>query len=458
MSDLAIHTDAITANAPNLDAALDVLVRLIRSRLGGSAFAPDGAVALPFFDDGSVFGTFIRERRPPFDAYIAIILALTPHLRPGLLEAELCGALKREGDFPEVGGTRDDTSRAVLATGETLAFLLAGDDLAARFQVQHLLEPDNWLACEGLVRLEPAREGAPHLSGRLIIGRDWVARFTTGSLTAPAFGAEFPARRIATALNWDDLVLPAALQAQIAEIGDWLRHGADFLRDWGMAGRVKPGYRALFHGLPGTGKTMTAMLIGKTTGREVYRVDLSAVVSKFIGETEKNLAQLFDRAERRDWVLFFDEADALFGKRTQVKDAHDRYANQEVSYLLQRVEEFDGLVILASNFRANMDDAFLRRFNAILRFPLPPEAERRLIWQRMLPLRQGHEELPDLLARFELSGGSIVNVLQRAGMAAQARGDRAMTLEDALRSIAVEMEKEGRVYRNLLADASPSRH
>jgi SpoVK/Ycf46/Vps4 family AAA+-type ATPase len=282
-------------------------------------------------------------------------------------------------------------------------------------------------------------------------GRDWIARFTTGALAAPAFGADFPARRIATGLDWDDLVLSEALRAQIGEIETWMRHGAAFRQGWGMEGRLKPGYRALFHGPPGTGKTLTATLIGKATGREVYRVDLSSVVSKYIGETEKNLAQLFDRAERRDWVLFFDEADALFGKRTQVKDAHDRYANQEVSYLLQRVEDFDGLVILASNFRANMDDAFLRRFNAIIRFPMPPEAERRLIWARSLPARPGHEGLPDLLARFELSGGNIVNVVQHAGVAAEARGAAAISLRDAVRGIAVELEKEGRVFKNLCA-------
>lgn len=439
-------------NAPNLTAALDVLVRLIRARLTDAPFAEEGEIRLAYFDDGSPFGGFIRDREPPFDAYVALVLALAPHLRPGLLEAEFRAALAREGDFPEIGGVRDEPSRAFLPTGETLAFLLAGDDLATRFHVQRLLEPDHWLATEGIVRLEPAREGAPHLSGRLVVGRDWIARFTTGALAAPAFGIDFPARRIATALDWEDLVLAPDLRARIGEIEAWMRHGAAFRTGWGMEGRVRPGFRALFHGPPGTGKTLTATLIGKATGRDVYRVDLSSVVSKYIGETEKNLAALFDRAERRDWILFFDEADALFGRRTQVKDAHDRYANQEVSYLLQRVEDFDGLVILASNFRANMDDAFLRRFNAIVRFPMPPEAERRLIWQRSLPARPGHAALPALLARFDLSGGSIVNVVGHAGVAAEARGAPAITLEDAVAGIAAEMEKEGRVYRNLCAE------
>jgi SpoVK/Ycf46/Vps4 family AAA+-type ATPase len=200
---------------------------------------------------------------------------------------------------------------------------------------------------------------------------------------------------------------------------------------------------------------LTATLLGKYTGRKVFRIDLSTVVSKYIGETEKNLAHLFDGARHKQWILFFDEADALFGKRTSVKDAHDRFANQEVSYLLQRVEEFDGLVILASNFKANLDDAFLRRFNAIIRFPFPDEADRVAIWRTCLPAHAEFEvgiDLPARLARFELAGGSIVNVVQHACLAAISRGSSLIRLADALRGIQREVEKEGKVFRNVLED------
>src|SRR5690606_1665724 len=152
------------------------------------------------------------------------------------------------------------------------------------------------------------------------------------------------------------------------------------MKDWGMEKRLNPGFRVLFHGPPGTGKTLTASLLGKYTGKEVYKIDLSMVVSKFIGETEKNLANLFDKAENKDWILFFDEADALFGKRTNVRDAHDKYANQEVSFLLQRTETYAGLVILATNFKNNIDDAFARRFQSHIYFPSPAFGERLKIW------------------------------------------------------------------------------
>ena len=163
---------------------------------------------------------------------------------------------------------------------------------------------------------------------------------------------------------------PGTLRA-IEEIQTFIVHGDTLMREWGMAARLRPGYRALFHGPPGTGKTMSAALLGRLTNREVYRIDLSLVVSKYIGETEKNLARVFDRAQQQGWILFFDEADALFGKRSEVSDAHDRYANIEVAYLLQRLETYDGLVVLATNLQRNIDPAFLRRISVAVDFVAP---------------------------------------------------------------------------------------
>src|SRR5206468_6990848 len=158
-----------------------------------------------------------------------------------------------------------------------------------------------------------------------------------------------------------------------AELESWLLYNEQLVNEWKMEDRLKKGYRTLFYGPTGTGKTFTAGLLGKQVKKDVYKIDLSMVVSKYIGETEKNLELLFARAEDKGWILFFDEADALFGKRTSVKDAHDKYANQEVSYLLQRIEDYNGLVILATNMKSNIDPAFIRRFNSIIHFS-PPQA------------------------------------------------------------------------------------
>jgi SpoVK/Ycf46/Vps4 family AAA+-type ATPase len=171
-----------------------------------------------------------------------------------------------------------------------------------------------------------------------------------------------------TEQSWKELALDKETLKQVEEIKNLLKQSSSVKPDSSLRKKLKPGYRALFVGLAGTGKTSTAALIGKELNKEVYKIDLSQLVSKYIGETEKNLELVFASAKDKDWILFFDEADALFGKRTDVKDSHDRYANQEVAYLLQRMEEYNGLAILATNMKSNIDPAFKRRFNSILHF------------------------------------------------------------------------------------------
>ncbi|MCK5102866.1 MAG: ATP-binding protein [Cyclobacteriaceae bacterium] len=181
----------------------------------------------------------------------------------------------------------------------------------------------------------------------------------------------FQAKKITTKLSWDDLVLLPDTFVKIHEVEKWINKSDSQKKKLGIQRKLKRGYSTLFYGPSGSGKTLTATILGKVTHRDVYKFDLSMMVSKYIGETEKNLSHLFDRAENKDWILFFDEADALFGKRTEGRDAHDRYVNEEVSYLLQRIEEYNGLVILATNFRENIDEAIIRRLNTIIYFPKP---------------------------------------------------------------------------------------
>ncbi len=196
-------------------------------------------------------------------------------------------------------------------------------------------------------------------SGRLGPGREAVERLSNGPVDLPSFSSAFPAVHLTTEMAWEDVVLHPKAQHQIQEIENWVRDNSVPMDDPEMDKRVKAGYRVLFHGPAGTGKTVAATLLGKSAGRPVLRIDLARVLSKYIGETEKNLSRLFDAARDKDWILFFDEADALFGKRTAVRDAHDKYANQEVAYLLRAIETHPGLVILATNQRNTIDDAFL---------------------------------------------------------------------------------------------------
>src|SRR5690606_2133124 len=242
----------------------------------------------------------------------------------------------------------------MLPTGETAQFILAGTDIAARLQVQELFREEHFFFKQGILWLEAMKEGEPMMSGRIILAQEWVDKILFGKESATRFGIDFPAKQILTNMIWDDVVLHPRTLQQVNDISVWLEHHHKLMEDENLKRKIKPGYRVLFYGPSGTGKTLTAALLGKQFEKEVYRIDLSQIVSKYIGETEKNLEGVFKKAETKNWILFFDEADALFGKRTNVQSAHDKYANQEVSYLLQRVEDYDGLLILASNFKNNL--------------------------------------------------------------------------------------------------------
>ena len=231
------------------------------------------------------------------------------------------------------------------------------------------------------------------------------------------------ARRLDCRAGWDDLVLPTAQTALLRELAAQAAHRYTVYEEWGFAARGARGLglTALFAGPSGTGKTLAAEVIAAELRLDLYRIDLSATVSKYIGETEKNLSRIFDAAEAGGAILLFDEADALFGRRSEVKDAHDRYANVEVSYLLQRMEAYRGLAILTTNQRDSLDTAFLRRLRFVVTFPLPDAAQRQAMWQRVFPAATPVDGLrPDKLARLSVTGGAIRNIALNAAFSAAA--------------------------------------
>jgi len=426
---------------------LEWLGKVVRGRLGSEP----ANVGQPTEWPASFFATALPGQTGPglsVAESTVVALALAPHLQPGLLDRLIREHLPDGGEFPEFGGVRGTAHRGLLPTGETALFILAGPDVEQRLALLDLFSPDHFFAQQKILTLAEVPAGEPRLSGRLVLDAEYVELFLTGRVAAPALSQGFPAQRIVTELEWADLVLPAATRAQILDLEHWVRHHAALRADWGLGRRLRPGYRALFYGPPGTGKTMTASLLGKYTGREVFRVDLSLVTSKYIGETEKNLGGLFDRAQAKGWILFFDEADALFGKRTDTRDAHDRYANQGVAFLLQKIEEYDGLVILASNLRGNLDPAFARRFQAMVHFPLPTAPEREQLWQHTLPApaRRAPDVAPaDLATRYELTGAAILNAVQFAALRALGRGEKTLTLADLAEAVRLEYQKEGKL-------------
>jgi Winged helix domain, variant/ATPase family associated with various cellular activities (AAA) len=282
-------------------------------------------------------------------------------------------------------------------------------------------------------------------AGRPIGRRDVGA----GVRAQNAAGLERLARRVEPSAGWSDLVLPPPVAEQLRDLADRARHRELVLDGWGLgAGSSRGrGLTALFAGDSGTGKTLSAEVVAGELGLDLYVVDLATVVDKYIGETEKNLDRIFTQADGVNGLLLFDEAEALFGKRTEVRDSHDRYANVEVAYLLQRMERFDGTAILTTNLRSNLDEAFTRRLDVLVDFPMPDEADRRRLWELHLggPVpRAADLDLGFMAGRFRLSGGNVRNIVLTAAHRAAA-ADRPVTMADLVRATDREYRKLGRL-------------
>ncbi len=397
--------------------------------------------------DQSAYAQLVRDHDMGFDERMIIILVLIPHLRPNVLDLFLVNNKDTARGFTEFGGWKGKAHSGFLPTCETAVFMLAGDDLARRFQVMQLFFVDHYLTERRIIKLTHVANGEPFLSATVLLTTEYLNRLTTGVNRKPDYGIEFPAKLITTKLTWDDLVLSPEIMDEVENINTWLKHSDVILDQWNLGRAIKPGYRALFYGPPGTGKTLTATLIGATMEVDVYRIDLSMVVSKYIGETEKNLANVFDQAEDKNWILFFDEADALFGKRTQASSSNDRHANQEISYLLQRVEDYPGIVILATNLKVNIDEAFARRFQTSVHFAMPDADQRLKLWRGMF---QNEKLLADtvdfetLAEKYELSGGAITNAVRYGAISAIRMKRTEVTQDDLTKGVVKELLKEGR--------------
>lgn len=441
------------ANAATLQREITWFCKVLEARFAhyfgepGTTFGFDAPPDLAH--DPSQYAALVSEYDMNGDERLVIMLALMPHLRPQALDLFFTQNKLQGQRFTEFGGWKGKIHEGFLPTCETAAFMLAGDDLARRFEVASLFEESHFFARRRLLRLEHQSQGEPQFGAMLMVMPDFLQRVTTGTRQKPDYHSTFPAKLITTRLSWEDLVLAPEVRYEVESLQVWLRQSSSLLREWGLDKSVKPGYRCLFYGPPGTGKTLTATLIGASAGVDVYRIDLSMVVSKYIGETEKNLANVFDQAQDKNWVLFFDEADALFGKRTEGSTSNDRHANQEISYLLQRVEDFPGVVILASNLKGNIDQAFARRFQSAIYFGIPDAGQRLTLWRAVFQdaARYGPDvDLKILAETHELSGAAITNVIRYAAICASRRASSAVSHADLVHGIRKEMIKEGRSF------------
>ena len=395
--------------------------------------------------------TDVLKRNTTHEESMILLMVLAPHIVSGFYEDILKEVYPEGGEFPEFGGIKADNYRSMQPTGETIQYILGGDNVQKRAQIQQYFEEEHWFYKEQVLYIDQVNEGIPFMSGKLILPPESLSLLIHGKISKPRFGANFPAKELTTLMEWKDLVLKENTLEQINQLKLWIKHYETLRIELKMEKRIAPGYRALFTGPSGTGKTLTVSLLGKEFKRPVFRVDLSQIVSKYIGETEKNLEKVFIRAENKNWVLFFDEADSLFGKRTNTRSAQDRFANQGVSYLLQRIETYNGIVILASNYKNNIDQAFIRRFNNIITFSKPSATERLKLWQKSIPKSMKLEE--DILLKiakvYDLTGAQIVNAMTYACLQAVENKRNVLSIENILKAIKIEFQKEEKLFITL---------
>lgn len=455
----------LPAHALGREGAIELARALLsrESRLPIVLAGPDADTLLAVAFDRPLIAVHVRDltdRDVMAEAALASVLERRPLICEGLEDVEpsergrLLRAIEQR---PQRTVLAAPTRAAALALGERTVLLVESaaptfaerrqawadltgvadaGDVAAKFR----LSMGQIVEAAEVARLSAqARADGAVQAGDLDLGARQASSSRLGELAA----------RLPPGYRWDDLVVPERQRELLQSISAYLRHRDRVLSDWGYERTVArtQGLKVLFAGESGTGKTMAAQVLAAELGLEIFRVDLATTVSKYIGETEKNLDRIFGAAEGSNAILFFDEADALFGKRSEVGDSHDRYANIEVAYLLQKMEGYPGAVILATNFRRNIDDAFVRRLDFVIDFPFPEAEDRRRIWTRVLPPEAPlHEDVDlDFLAeRFKLSGGAIRNCSLAAAFQA-ADDDDPIAMRHLVRAVAQEYGKQGRL-------------
>lgn len=414
-------------------------------------YAIEEVYATPLDIEDDRLNQLIKDYRLTFQEQVILLLALAPYFSPQTLDIFMAKNPNFDVICTEFGGMIKSPHRGVIPTGETAVFLLAARDPEKRKEVAQLLLPDAKLAKADLVGLETVEEGLPLFSGKLLPNDELVQKLLYGEVKPPKLSPKFPAKQLETDMTWDDLVIQKETRSQLQDLENWLTFSNKLHQHPELGKRAKKGYRTLFYGPPGTGKTMTASLLGKSAKRPVFRIDLSLLVSKYIGETEKNLAGVFKRAEHKNWILFFDEADALFSKRVDTESSNDRFANQEVAYLLQRIEDYNGMVILASNLRKNLDEAFIRRFQSLVHFPKPGKIERKQLWQQTVPkdLPLSKEvNLERVVKHYELTASQISNIVQGCFIDALAQNEKEITRENLSKNMRLEFGKENLLFED----------
>lgn len=396
-------------------------------------------------ESDSTLASIVNELNLDIDERVALALLLAPQFKPEVLDVFFGRNRIYDRIYTEFGGVIDKSTPGFLPTIQTLCFILAGTNPELKSRAFSLVAESGKLSNSKLLHVEQHANG-PMYTGNLISLTDTALHYFLTGMNGELKPSEtFPAHEITTSLERNELILNEQTRNQLEEIELWIRHESTLLNEWNLSRMLSKGYKALFYGPPGTGKTLSAAMLGKCTGMKVFRIDLSMLVSKYIGETEKNLSRIFETTAGANAILFFDEADSLFGSRTETHSSNDRFANQQTGYLLQKIETYPGVIILATNLKDNIDDAFSRRFQNVINFQLPSPHERERLWRNTFA---GCFEIDSdinwkrIAEEHELSGGTITNILRYCALQAAENKSKVILKPWLLQAIQKEYRKE----------------
>ena len=398
-------------------------------------------------NDESNYAIFLKTNSITDLERVILISTIASYLQVNVFDKFLIKNKVLNRPFTEFGGKVIGNKNIFIPTIETISFIYYGLNIKGRIEIRTHFENNHFFRKKNILYINIDESFDSFLFATISLSPEFIEFISIGKDYIPSYSSNFPANLLTTSLNWDDLVLEENIMDEIKTINTWLKFKDEINNNKSLSKNITNGYKALFYGPPGTGKTLTASLLGKMNNLNVYRVDLSQIVSKYIGETEKNLSKIFDLAENKNWILFFDEAESLFSKRTSVGDSKDKFANQQTAYLLQRVENYNGLIILATNLRPNIDTAFSRRIQSVVYYNLPNKTQRIKLWENSLKNISNISEnnINKISKNYELSGGSIKNVIQHAWLLSKQNAVE-LDINHIILGIKRELNKEGKIF------------
>lgn len=398
----------------------------------------------------TTYGQLVRELELDASERLVLILSLTPYVKPELLDIFLLQNPISNRSYTEFGGRVRGDREGFLPTGETALFMLAGGDLEARFKGAEIFNKKHPFFSQHILQFDEIGNGGIRMRSQLSVSEEFLEILTTGRAFQPSYSSKFPLKPLSTELDWSDLGLNPKLQKELEGILNWIKHEEVLMDDWKLSQHIKTGYKSLFHGPSGTGKKLAAALIGKSTNREIYEVESSLLLARHFRRNNDHIDSFFGTAERNDWILLFDEADSLFGKRTNIRESNSRYANQEVSYLRQKIEEYGGIILLSTESKDELEFPF--PIDAKITFPEPDRRQRLILWTSIFGGDNKKYKLArdidfqDLASKFEMNREDIIQVLKYATTATIGRGENEIRREDILAGIRKELAQKGEIH------------